>query len=662
MEPANQFFTRRTAGLAAAALVALGAAVLAGWAAGIPVLKSVVPGLPTMKPTTAIAFLASGFSLAARCVRERGARAAGMLGAALVLAIGCTSLIAYATGTEVVLDRWLFAEALRGDPAHPTGRMAIPTALGFTVAGVALLLAHGRRTAALAQWPSFAVFAIALITFTGYAYHVPVLGRFAPSGQGTFTDIALHTTLGLLALAAAIPCTAPEVGLVGLLRERGIAGRWARWSLPWVVVVPLIGSWARLQGERRGLYGGDLGTAIFTVANILLMASLLWAGTVKLARSARDRDRARRNQRTVERSFRHMVETMQEGVWMLDRHATITYANQRLAELLGGTPGQLVGRTLWDFIPAEGRAESVRRFEEHRRGIRGAFDVRMRRLDGAPRWALVSSNPFFADDGTFLGTLAAITDIHERKQAEERQRHLIDELDHRVKNTLATVLATLDESLETAPSPEDFRDTFESRVRIVARTHEALARQGWAELPLAEVVEVALAPLAPFALLAPDEPRVLVHPGTNARVPASIVTPVAMALGELARDAARHGALAEPAGRLEIAWRVEDHGRVTLDWIERGAARPPRAPHTADAVELARELVRGQVGGELELRTAERGLEARLTFELDPDERDERLEGRPERRAEVAVEGDAGSARRGDAADALDAAGELTAT
>ncbi len=614
MDRVQHHFVVRTAGSAAASAIALGVVVLIGWAADAKALTSVIPGLPSMKPWTAIAFLASGLSLGVRClaVAEPRARRLGVGAAAVALGIGGLTLVEYATGAYLTFDRWLFAEALRYDPAYPTGRMAIPTALGFTGVGAALLLAHDGQPGARLQWPSFFTFGVALVTLTGYLYEVPVLGRFVPHAYGPFTNIALHTSVGLLILGATIPCTDPTTGLVGLLRDRGLAGRWARWVMPWVIVVPLTGSWIRLVGERRGLYPGDVGTAVFTVLNVLIMAGLVWAVTARLARSVRDRDRARSVQRTVERSFRHMVEAMQEGVWLLDREATVTYVNQRLAELLGGPPDQIVGHKLWDFVAPEDRAAAERRFEDRRQGIRDSFDFRMRRLDGSPRWVLVSSNPFMDEHGRVGGTLATLTDIHERKRVEDRQQLLVNELDHRVKNTLATVLALLDETLETADSPEAFREAFDGRVRAMARTHEALARRRWADLPLAEVVELALSAVA-------DPARSeLCASGPAARIRAAIVLPLLLALNELATNAVKHGSLSRAGGRLEVRWRTTARDWIELDWSERDGPPTQASPPPGAGLELIRDLVRGQLRGTLELVFAEVGLDARLAFPLAP--------------------------------------------
>ena len=166
---------------------------------------------------------------------------------------------------------------------------------------------------------------------------------------------------------------------------------------------------------------------------------------------------------------------------------------------------------------------------------------------------------------TSVPSLILSADVGVRRQAEERQRLLAAELDHRVKNTLATVQALASLTLRSSESPESFRKTFEARLQAMARGHNLLARGGWEGASLREIVREMLAPYA-------DPDKLFVTPGPNVRLVPAAATTLIMVLHELATNAAKHGALSTAAGHVVLDWR-SDAGAVELRWAE--SAGPP---------------------------------------------------------------------------------------
>jgi two-component sensor histidine kinase len=157
-------------------------------------------------------------------------------------------------------------------------------------------------------------------------------------------------------------------------------------------------------------------------------------------------------------------------------------------------------------------------------------------------------------------------DITERKRAEERQQLLIHELNHRVKNTLATVQSI---AAQTFRKPEDIEEAtrrFEARLIALARAHDVLTRENWEAASLAEIVAQAIEPFA-----VPGVERFVVS-GPELRLKPKGALALAMALQELATNAAKYGALSNGSGRVEIRWESEG-GRMRLRWTERGG--PP---------------------------------------------------------------------------------------
>lgn len=120
--------------------------------------------------------------------------------------------------------------------------------------------------------------------------------------------------------------------------------------------------------------------------------------------------------------YRKIIETAQEAIWVVDAEANSTYVNQHLAEMLGYTSDELLGRSVFDFVDDADRAETRRYLERGRSGIKEQHDFRFRRKDGAQLWTMVSTTPLFDGGGSFVGGLAMLIDITERRRSEEALR------------------------------------------------------------------------------------------------------------------------------------------------------------------------------------------------------------------------------------------------
>jgi PAS domain S-box-containing protein len=209
--------------------------------------------------------------------------------------------------------------------------------------------------------------------------------------------------------------------------------------------------------------------------------------------------------------------------------------------------------------------------EAFRKQVAGDLDFysiekRFIRKDGRVIWIAVRSSPVRDASGSFLYAVRVVQDITERKASEERQKLLIDELNHRVKNTLATVQSLASQSARGSPSPEDFRERFEGRLIALSKAHDQLTRRHWASADLRDIL---VASLAPYMTPGHEHVR-LVGEDTTLRPRAALT--LAMAFHELTNNAAKYGALSVPSGHIDIAWRAEA-GRLHIAWEERGG--PP---------------------------------------------------------------------------------------
>ena len=221
-----------------------------------------------------------------------------------------------------------------------------------------------------------------------------------------------------------------------------------------------------------------------------------------------------------------------------------------------------------------------------------SVEKRLVRPDGRAIWVSVRSSPVRGTRGDLLYVVRVVQDISERKIAERRQKLLIDELNHRVKNTLATVQSLAAQTARAAPSPTLFRERFEGRLTALSKAHDQLTMRHWEN---AELRALLTASLAPHAGTAPN--RIVLRGEDLVLRPRAVLT-LAMAFHELTTNAAKYGALSVPGGRVEIAWRpVEEGGRTLLciDWREEGG--PPTAPPKRRG--FGSRLIEGSIAAEL---------------------------------------------------------------
>ncbi|MEH3144140.1 MAG: sensor histidine kinase [Methylobacterium frigidaeris] len=207
----------------------------------------------------------------------------------------------------------------------------------------------------------------------------------------------------------------------------------------------------------------------------------------------------------------------------------------------------------------------------------------------------------------------ALAYLEERQQTAERQALLIRELHHRVKNTLATVQALLGASSRSATTIDGFYQSFSARVISLAKTHNLLTEDYWQMASLQEMLENELGPYndALGQRIALDGPAV--------ELTADLAVPIGMAIHELTTNAAKHGALSVPEGRIAVSWDVRRHAesrRLSLDWTESGGP-PTREPtRKGFGSTLLQRVLTMQCGADIHFDFAPGGLHFRMEAPL----------------------------------------------
>jgi len=298
--------------------------------------------------------------------------------------------------------------------------------------------------------------------------------------------------------------------------------------------------------------------------------------------------------------------------------------NEAIAAITGFSKEELLRSRLFTHThPADADPDR----EAFRKQVAGELDFysmekRFVRKDGRVIWMAVRSSPVRDAQGNFLYVIRVVQDVTERKAGEERQKLLIDELNHRVKNTLATVQSLASQSARGGPSPEDFRDRFEGRLIALSKAHDQLTRRHWASADLRDLLGASLAPY-----MTPGHEQIrLVGEDTRLRPRAALT--LAMAFHELTTNAAKYGALSVPAGNIEIAWRTQGApARLRIDWREHGG--PPVSPPQRRG--FGTRMIEGSVAAELHgtatLAYEPSGLACLIDIPLDSAEEGGRGEG-----------------------------------
>jgi PAS domain S-box-containing protein len=247
-------------------------------------------------------------------------------------------------------------------------------------------------------------------------------------------------------------------------------------------------------------------------------------------------------------------------------------------------------------------------FREQRREYNAEY--RIIRPSGEIRW--VETRCFIAYDaiGDPKRVVGVSIDITERKRAEEHQRVLVAELDHRVKNVLATVSAVAGHTLETSSSMDHFVAALDGRIRSMATAHEVLSIRQWQGMPMAELVRRELAAYATRGNIVVDGPEVtLSAPAGQA---------MAMVLHELVTNAAKHGALSTREGRVSVRWHLSPNGdRLVIAWQETGGPSVQTPRKSGYGTSVIADLIPYELGGAVDLAFASDSVQCRLEISAD---------------------------------------------
>ncbi|HKT17411.1 MAG TPA: chemotaxis protein CheB [Stellaceae bacterium] len=315
----------------------------------------------------------------------------------------------------------------------------------------------------------------------------------------------------------------------------------------------------------------------------------------------------RTNQAELQQQKR-LVELSRAAIFVWDFDGAIVDWNRGSEELYGFTRAEAVGKDKATLLELEAVAFEKMKAELLR--DKSWTGERVHRAKGG-HILTVEARLQLENFGDRRLVLESALDITERKAWEERQRLLLRELSHRVKNTLTVVQAIAHQTMRTAPSSADFVDRFDGRLAALASTHNWLMQLDWKGADLGALVTDQLAPYVP------DGSERLRIEGGSVTLPSDLAMPFGLVLHELATNAAKYGALSRPSGKLDIKWSVRpgsDQRVLEFTWQERDGPRVDAPTKTG----LGTKLIEGAIpNAKVEREFPPEGFFCRLTIPLE---------------------------------------------
>jgi PAS domain S-box-containing protein len=322
-----------------------------------------------------------------------------------------------------------------------------------------------------------------------------------------------------------------------------------------------------------------------------------------------------------EERFRLLATTVPHLVFRSTTEGRRTWASPQWTAYTGMNDEQSEGYGWLEAIHPDDREVALVKWDEAGEDgetYYGEHRIR-RKQDGMYRWHQTRAVPIrFSMDGP-NEWVGSASDIHDMRQLQERQGILVGELQHRTRNLLAVVRSIASQTASTVESLHEFQAAFDRRLGALSRVQGLLSRTEGEAVTVESLLRMELdAVTDDWSRIEVDGPRVLVGDGT--------LQTLTLVIHELSTNAARHGALSDPEGRIVIHWfrrddREGDAGHLVIEWREKFSARTPDpARPRGFGRQLIEEAIPYQLGASTRFILEETGLHCVLSLPLDPQE------------------------------------------
>jgi PAS domain S-box-containing protein len=381
-------------------------------------------------------------------------------------------------------------------------------------------------------------------------------------------------------------------------QDEAYATTWASIGCRSLIVAPLI----RDGRFRAILYAHEATPRHWTATEIRLVerVALRTWDAVERARIEKD---LRENEQRLRATYEHAF----VGIGEVDRSGRFLRVNEQLCSITGYGRQELLGQSFWSVTHVDDLEADQAQFAQQMAGRLDAYTVEKRYVhkDGYVVWVEVAASRVDDTAGKPLYGIRVVRDISERKRAEEHQRLLIHELNHRVKNTLATVQSIVSQTLRTSQAPREAREAVESRLFALSRAHNVLTRENWEGADLHDVVSNLIEPYQ-----GNGDGRIRCR-GGKIHLEPRMALALSLALHELATNAAKYGALSNETGEVSVNWMV-DHTRtpalLLLRWQETGGPTVEPPARKGFGSRLIERSLAQDLNGEVRIEYAPTGL------------------------------------------------------
>jgi PAS domain S-box-containing protein len=261
-----------------------------------------------------------------------------------------------------------------------------------------------------------------------------------------------------------------------------------------------------------------------------------------------------------------------------EQNNPIIFTNESFLSLTGYKREEVLGQGFNFLMAHAADADAVAQIEAEFHGNpSGGSEILYRRKDGSEFWAAIFISPVRDESGDVVQYFASFVDLTQHKEDQAQSAMLINELNHRVKNTLSTVQSIVWQAFRATSDPTIIRNSIESRLFSLSRSHDLLTRENWKSAGLFDVVNDAM---GPFGVTDGRAERIVIV-GENIRFSPKAALVLGITFNELATNAVKYGALSNGTGSVLIKWTMEpvvEGSQILLHWQEKDG--PPVTPPT----------------------------------------------------------------------------------
>jgi PAS domain S-box-containing protein len=296
-----------------------------------------------------------------------------------------------------------------------------------------------------------------------------------------------------------------------------------------------------------------------------------------------------------------IVDSSDDAIISTDLHGTITSWNKGAERLFGYTFSEAVGKPITMLIPADRQGEELAILERIKRGERiDHYETVRQRKDGICIDISLTVSPLRNAKAEIIGGSKIARDISARKRNDAQLLILAREAEHRAKNMLSIVLATV--QLCRADTVHQLKQAIEGRIQALSKLAELFAESRWKGADLHTLVTQELSPFCQ------QELTPCYIEGSSLMLEPSTAQALAMTIHELATNAAKYGALSAPDGRVQIQWSRTENNHLVLRWTETGGPRVERPTREGFGTQLMAAMVLGHLKGTISFDWRPEGL------------------------------------------------------